>query len=678
MSNHSPFDDRVAALAARIPNALRFHARIAYDLAWTWRPGGEALFRSIDEQCWLACERNPVALLATAPRASLERAARDGELTARARAMSDALDAARAEPMRPGPSVAFFCAEFAIHSSLAIYGGGLGVLAGDLLKEASDARANVCGVGLLYHRGYFRQRLDPSGRQHEYWTEATKELWPILPVVDERGAQRSVVVSLRGHDVRANIYQVQVGRVPLFLLDADVPENAPLDRWITAQLYVADRPFRLMQYALLGIGGVRALRAMGLDPDVIHMNEGHPALAALEIRREARGKLVFTTHTPVAAGNEHYDDAEVARIVSDVPLDEVLALGRGQGGSFGMTELALRVARSANAVSARHGEVARAMWRGIRSAEAPIHHVTNGVHLPTWMAPPMRSLLGRHLGPDWERRAADPETWKGVDRIPDEELWAVRNELRAALVAYVRERSVVDRLARGESIEYVEAAACTFDPHVLTVGFARRVASYKRLHLIIADPARALGLLGSERPMQVVLAGKAHPRDEPAKDIITRIFTIKRDPIVGRRVAYLEDYELSMAQTLVAGCDVWVNLPRPPLEASGTSGMKAALNGGLNLAVLDGWWPEAFDGTNGWAIASATDGDADAQDRRDAAALYDIFEREVVPSFHQRDAAGIPRAFVARIRASLRTIGPRFCASRMLDDYARRVWSLEP
>jgi starch phosphorylase len=684
------YEAGVEALAARVPPELRWHARVALDLSWTWQAGGEELFGAIDPRLWLEVGRNPVRLLVTASRARLERAARDPLQIERAQALARTLDERRGRPATSTKTVAYFCAEFALHSSLPIYGGGLGALAGDLLKEASDAAAPVVGVGLLYRRGYFRQRIDPDGRQHEFWTPFPKQLLPIVPVLDEVGTPCTITVPIRGHDIRARLWCAQVGRVPLYLLDADLPENDALERWITAQLYVADRRFRLTQYALLGLGGVRALRSLGVEPAVVHLNEGHPAFAAIELAREdlargvpfaeamsrARERLVFTTHTPVPAGNEHYDDREIEQVLgsSALPLPELLALGRGTDGRFGMTELALRVSRAANAVSARHGEVARAMWRGVARDDAPIRHVTNGVHVPTWMAPPMRALLSRHLGAGWEAHAADPATWAALDRIPDEELWSVRQQLRRSLVDFARERSVLDRLARGEPIEYVEAAAQTFDPNVLTIGFARRVAAYKRLRLLIHDRARALALLGAARPIQVVLAGKAHPRDEPAKELVREIFTLKRDPIVGRRVVFLEDYDLAMAQVLVAGCDVWVNLPRPPQEACGTSGMKAALNGGLNLAVLDGWWPEAFDGTNGWAIRSPEQLDEGAQDAHDAAAFYDLLEREVLPLFHARDATGIPRAWLARVRASLRTIGPRFSATRMLDEYAATVW----
>lgn len=697
------------ALSALLPPRLRPLARIAFDYGWSWHPGGEALWRAIDDVRWEACGRNPLRLLREAPRAVLERAAADEGLVAAMDRLAAELDAARAAPaasprgFAPGAPVAFLCAEYAIHASLPIYSGGLGVLAGDLLEEASDQRTPLVAVGLLYRRGYFHQRLDRSGLQHEYWTTVSPEQLPIERALAPGGVPVSVAVLLRGRPVRAAVWRAQVGRVPLFLLDADVPENAPIDRFISAQLYVGDREYRLMQYALLGIGAVRALDALGVRPAVFHLNEGHPALAALELAREplrrgepldravaeVRRRVVCTTHTPVAAGNETYAPAEVLSVLrgylDGLGLDPAaaLALGRPPGAGpdepFGMTDLAIRCARSVNAVSRRHAEVARAMWArhwpGRRPEQVPIAPVTNGVHLPSWMAAPMRELLARHLGPGWAEHPADPARWAGVDAIPDDELWAVRCRLRAELVAFARARSVADRLARGEPIAYVERADRTFDPGVLTVGFARRVASYKRLHLLVADPGRALALLAGPRPLQVVIAGKAHPRDEGAKTIVQRIFALKSEPFAAERVVYLEDYDLEMARRLVAGCDVWVNLPRPPLEASGTSGMKAAMNGGLGLSVLDGWWLEGFDGTNGWAIPSDPATDEHTQDARDAAALYDLLEREVVPLFYDRDADGLPRGWIRRVKASIRTIGPRFNTARTLAGYLERVYA---
>jgi starch phosphorylase len=695
-------------LADRLPRGLGPLARLAFNYWWCWQPEGDALWRSIDPAAWETCGRNPARLLREVPRRALEAVAAEPGRLARVQRLARGLEEALGRPpaatsvASPEAPVAFLCSEYAIHESLPVYSGGLGVLAGDLLKEASDRRLPLVAVGLLYRRGYFHQRLDPSGWQHEYWTVATPEQLPLERALDPGGAPVDVDVPIGSHRVRARAWRADVGRVPLYLLDTDLPENGAIDRFISAQLYVGDPQYRLMQYALLGIGAVRLLASLGLRPAVWHLNEGHPALAALELVRaglargeplgraadEARRSLVFTTHTPVAAGNETYPPGDVQRTLAAY-LEEIgpaapdlLALGRSAGdrggAPFGMTDLALRTSRSANGVSRRHGEVARAMWAhhwpGRRESDVPIGHVTNGVHLPTWMAAPMRELLDRHLGPGWIDDAADPSRWARIDAIPDVELWSARCRMRAALVEFARARSVADRLARGEPISYVETAARTYDPGVLTVGFARRVASYKRLDLLVADPRRAMALLNGPRPVQVVISGKAHPRDEGAKRMVQAIFSLKLQPSASARVVFLEDYDLAAARILVAGCDVWVNLPRPPLEASGTSGMKAALNGGLNLSVLDGWWAEAFDGTNGWGIRSETGPDERAQDARDAAAFYDLLEREVVPLFHDRDEAGLPRRWLERVRSSLKSLAPVFNATRALGDYVDRVY----
>ncbi len=696
------------ALEEQLPRRLRRLAHLAFNYWWSWQPDGDALWRSIDPAAWEACDHNPVRLLREAPRPVLEAAAasRDGLTLAdrMARRLHAALarPSAEAAPAGTAGPVAFLCSEFGIHESLPIYSGGLGVLAGDLLKEASDRGVPMVAVGLLYRRGYFHQRLDPSGWQHEYWTVARPEQLAVERAVGPDGGQVMVEVPIRSRRVRAAVWRAGVGRVPLYLLDTDLPENDPIDRFISAQLYVGDREYRLMQYALLGIGAVRALAALGIRPSTYHLNEGHPALAALELAREgvargeaperalegARARIVFTTHTPVGAGNETYLPGEVENVLGawagelGPAAANLLALGRApgapDGARFGMTDLALRTSRSANAVSRRHGEVARAMWAhhwpGRAEAEVPITHVTNGVHLATWMAAPMRQLLDRHLGPGWIEHAADPSRWARVDSIPDAELWAVRCRLRAELVEFARARSVADRLARGEPIPYVESASRTFDPAVLTIGFARRVASYKRLHLLVADARRAMALLNGPHPIQVVIAGKAHPQDDGAKRMVQAIFALKLEQSAGARVIFLEDHELSAARKLVAGCDVWLNLPRPPLEASGTSGMKVALNGGINLSVLDGWWEEAFDGTNGWGIQSRPGPDEASQDARDADALYGLLEREVVPLYHDRDEAGLPRRWLQRVRASLRSLGPAFNAARALRDYQSRVY----
>jgi starch phosphorylase len=495
-------------------------------------------------------------------------------------------------------------------------------------------------------------------------------------------------------DVLLQAWRVDVGRVPLYLLDTERPENDLAARWITSRLYIGEPDARLAQYVLLGVGGVRALAALGIDPGLIHLNEGHASFMALEAARAAggedavRAKSIFTTHTPVPAGNDTYPAAQVvdalAGVTAELGLDadDVIRRGRTRpddaNEEFGISQFALRATRAANGVSRRHGEVARGMWNDLWPdrdvADVPIGHVTNGVHVPTWLGGPMRQLLDRHLGEGWLDRAADRATWEAVDGISDEELWAVRCEQRAAFVDYVRGKSVLDRLGRDEPREYVEAAAGAFDPDTLTIGFARRLATYKRLHLLVQDADRALKLLSNGRPVQLVLAGKAHPRDDGGKRMVQHLFSFKWAPEIGGRVVYLDDYDLSSAARMVRGCDVWLNLPRPPLEASGTSGMKSAVNGGLQLSVLDGWWAEGYDGDNGWALPGEEDADHGAQDQRDAAELHRLLDEEVAREFYERDASGLPRAWLARVRRSLKTNGPEFSASRMMRDYVERFY----
>ena len=517
----------------------------------------------------------------------------------------------------------------------------------------------------MYHQGYFRQRLDAGGWQHEYWVPTYPGLLPAALVGDADGRPVTITAPIHGEDVVAQIWRVQVGRVPVFLLDTDRPENSRLARWICAQLYVGDPIARLAQYVLLGIGGVRALSAMGFAPDVVHLNEGHAAFATLERARAAnrdgrpfadalavaREGTVFTTHTPAPAGNDAYPGHEVvdalAGFAGEAGVDPWRLVEPGRTHEhdpdepFGVTQFALRTSRSANGVSRRHGEVARAMWHPLwrdRSVQdVPIGAVTNGCHLPSWVGPAMAGLFARHLGADWADRAADPGTWAGVDAIGDDELWAARIEQRAALVEYVRDRSTADRLERGEPRDYVEAAAHAFDPDALTIGFARRIATYKRLDLLAKDLDRAIGLLSGDRPIQLVLAGKAHPRDDAAQiGVAGPALPPRARPPAGKRVAFLHDYDIAVGARLVRGCDL-VGLRTPtPMEASGTSGMKSAANGGLQLSVLDGWWMEAHDADlrNGWALSGEADPDHAAQDYRHAAELYRVLEEEVVPTFH--------------------------------------------
>ncbi len=692
-----------ADLAERIPKPLAPLARLAYNYWWSWQAEGPAMFEAVDRERFELCNQNPVRLLQEASNRVLRAAAENKKLLAQAKSLETRM---AADLARPAPAdgvdaahpVAFLCAEYGVHVSLPVYSGGLGALAGDLVKEASDRAVPLVAVGLMYRKGYFRQRVDAGGWQHEYWIDTDPARLPAALVSGSSGQPVTVTVPIYGTEVTAQIWRVDVGRVPVFLLDTDIPVNGPLERWITARLYDADPDTRLAQYVLLGVGGVRALRAVGVDPGVIHLNEGHAALAPFELARfieeesgstpqdalkAAKARTVFTTHTPVAAGNDSYPPRMIERALGaeagelGVSLQELIDLGRTKPGDrsepFGVTQAALRMSRAANAVSRRHGEVARGMWRGLWPrrpvANIPIMHVTNGVHIPTWIGLPLRQLFNRRLGADWLARDDDPHLWTHVDDITDEELWEARERQRAQLVAFVRARSIADRLARGDAREYVGAAARGFSDEVLTIGFARRVATYKRIDLLTRDPEWTLALLGGDQPVQVVLAGKAHPRDEEAKRVLQGLFGLKAARIVAERVVFLDDYDLATGAQLVRGCDVWLNVPRPPLEASGTSGMKSMVNGGLQLSVLDGWWAEAYDGENGWALPGEVDDDSGAQDRRDTEGLHTLLREEVVPAFYDRDERGLPLEWLKLMRASLRTLAPQFSAARMLAEY---------
>ncbi len=697
--------EAVSALASRLPEPLAPLAAIAYNLRWGWTPGGSDLFESLSPHRWELSSHNPVRMLLELSAPTLERAAGDEQLLQRAHEIQRAIDEDLQRPPADAPSTAYFCAEFGVHRSVPVYSGGLGALAGDHLKEASDRALPLVAVGLMYNQGYFRQRLDASGWQHEYWVPTDPPLLPAALEHDEEGRPVTVTVPIDGEPVVAQIWRVQVGRVPLFLLDTERPDNSRMARWICSQLYVGDPETRLAQYALLGIGGVRALRAMGIEPDTVHLNEGHAAFATLERARpaieggsslddalaQAREGTVFTTHTPVPAGNDAYPGQLVCDVLggfaqeAGVDAWRIVELGRTQqydfDEPFGVTQFALRTSRAANGVARRHGEIAREMWHALWADrdvhDVPIGHITNGVHLPSWVGRAMARLFDGHLGPQWVQGAADPRTWEAIDAIPDEELWAARNEQRAVLVDFVRDRSTADRLQRGESRDYVESAARAFDPDVLTIGFARRIATYKRLDLLVKNAERAIRLLDGDRPVQLLIAGKAHPRDDAGKALVQGLFA-QRDRVgrVGERVVFLHDYDLAVGARLVRGCDVWVNVPRPPMEASGTSGMKSAVNGGLQLSVLDGWWPEAYDEhrPNGWALSGETDSDHGAQDYRHADDLYRTLEEEVVPTFYSGQDGGPPHAWLAMVKASIRSIAPRFTAARMLDDYVGRMY----
>ncbi len=698
---------RVAFLADRLSDGLRPLAAVAYNYVWSWLPDGTAVFRDVDPVAWERSGCNPVRFLGDLRPWTQEAVERDPALQERIMALAGDVTAYLARDLRPRPGVdgpvAFLCAEFGVHASLPLYSGGLGVLAGDILKEASDQGLPLVAVGLFYRRGYLRQRIDIGGGQHEYWPVCDPDTMPLSRVVSPDGPPLVIGVPLFGQETVAQVWRVEVGRVPLLLLDTERPENDAVQRWTTARLYERSVAVRLAQYGLLGIGGARLLRAVGVEPSVVHLNEGHPALAPLELAAhqveagstfhdalaDVRRRTVFTTHTPVAAGNETYAREELVAAYAGLPerlgIDQETLVGlcRTDPGDAaerpGMTPLALRVSDRRNGVSRLHGEVARRMWqplfRNARASDVPIGHVTNGAHVPTWLSDPMRRLLTRHLGDGWLRNGADPGAWSGVRAIPNAELWAARCEAREQLVGWAHEKGEQDLLLRGAQVADVRSLARRIEPDALTLGFARRLATYKRLGLLAHDIARLRRILDGPPPVQLVIAGKAHPADEVGKATLMRLFELlEADDHLLDRVVFLEDYDTEIARRLVSGCDVWVNLPRKPMEASGTSGMKSAFNGGLQLSVLDGWWAEAYNGANGWAIPGDEAADSAIADASDAAVFYDILERDVVPLFHDRGADGVPHGWCELVKESLVTCGPAYSATRILEEYVERLY----
>jgi len=685
---------RIEELEGRLVPGLRPLAGLAYDYRWSWHAGGADLFAAVDPARWAFVRENAVRFLTGLPQQSQLAAERDAGLVDRIRRVAGEVADAVREPAAPAPGldgpVAFFCAEYGIHASLPTYAGGLGVLAGDILKEASDRGVAMVALGLLYRRGYFCQRVDASGWQEEYWLEHDPAELPLALVLNGDGAPLRLSVPLLQTEVSFQVWLAAVGRVPLLLLDAGLPENDAVARWTSGRLYDGNAEVRLAQYGLLGAGGATTLAALGIDPAVIHLNEGHPALAPLVLAAAgARGagmedavdavrdRVVFTTHTPLAAGNETYPPALFGRAFAGVEARlgvkagylERLA-GSADGGA-GMSALAMRLSGRRNAVSRLHGATAREIWAP-SFPDSQIDHVTNGAHLDTFLAEPLARLFDRHLDGRWRRLPADPAAWEGVRAIPNEELWAARCAARARLVRFASDRAVSDRLLRGEDLAYARAAA-GLDPDALTLGFARRLAAYKRLDLLVSDPGRLGRILNGERPCQLLVAGKAHPRDEEGKRVLQRLYRC-RDQLGAGRMVFLEDYDLAVARELVAGCDIWVNLPRPPLEASGTSGMKAAFNGALQLSVLDGWWAEAFTGRNGWGIESDAGAEPAAADTADAARLYTILEDEAVPLFYDRDEAGVPHRWCELVKEAITSCAPAFTSTRMLRDYLDRIY----
>jgi starch phosphorylase len=601
--------------------------------------------------------------------------------------------------------VAYFSAEFGLHESLPIYSGGLGILSGDHIKAASDLGIPLVGVGLYYDQGYFRQRLDEQMGQQEEYLDVDAAKLPIRPATTRDGRTVTVTVETRTGPISARVWTVPVGRSTLLLLDSDVEGNPPEDRELTARLYGGDERARIRQELLLGVGGARALRALGYTPGVAHLNEGHSAFAALEFARQRMEReglsvhealrlvashVVFTTHTPVPAGHDRFSpdlvEEHLGPLREAMGLDHhgLLAWGRLDPNNvhetFCMTVLALKLSHRANAVSSLHGRVSRAMWTGLFPGQLeeriPIGHITNGVHVRTWLAAPMHRLYDRHLGPDWPKRCADPQAWEAIEKVEDGELWETHQTLRTRLIQFARRRAAESAAKRGESEEAIEACRQALSLDALTIGFARRFATYKRATLVLRDMERIAALVNDpQRPIQFIFAGKAHPRDWPGKTFLAEIARLMRDSRFAGKLLFIEDYDIDVGRHLVQGVDVWLNTPRRPLEASGTSGQKVVLNGGLNLSILDGWWAEAYDGLNGFAIGEGdTHTNPDIHDARDAEALLKTLTTEVVPLFYDRDRDGLPRGWIARMKRTIRTLGWRFSADRMLLDYALRCY----
>ena len=693
-----------------IPERMHRLPELSLDMWWTWNPQAREVFRRLDYPLWRQTAHNPVLMLRNVSPELLARCAADDRFLTLYDAALESLDKARGARdtwwqqrfgNASGP-IAYFSAEFALHQSLPIYAGGLGVLAGDHCKEAGDLGVPLIGIGFMYPQGYFRQRMTDDGWQQERyerisWTDA-----PIEAAITPDGRPCVTAVPLGERTVLTAVWRVRLGRVRLFLLDTDLPENAPWDRELSARLYGGGSETRIQQEIILGIGGVRALKALGSTPAVWHLNEGHAAFVVLQRIRdhiesglsfdqaleEVRRTTVFTTHTPVPAGHDAFPFSLVETHLAGCwgtlgeYRDRFMQLGaydNGSGPQFNMTALALRAAKGVNAVSQLHGVVTREMWGpiwpGTPVEERPVRAITNGIHMPTWLSNEMARLFDDYMPSDWRERHDEPELWAAVMEIPDEALWAARNALRQYLFAFIRERARHRWREEQVSAARVVAAGTLLDPNALTIGFARRFTGYKRPELIFHNPERLQAILNaSRRPVQIVFAGKAHPADETGKHHLQQVYRRALDPAFGGRIAFVDDYDLHVAHFLVQGCDVWLNNPRKPLEASGTSGMKASLNGVPHLSIGDGWWAEGYTGDNGWLIDAGDAGDQDAQDTADAARIYDLLENEIVPSFYDRDN-GIPSRWLAFVRNAIVSVAPRFSARRMVKDYVEHMYS---
>lgn len=703
-----PFRARFAEIDA-LPAPINALDRISKNFYWSWQPDGVALFRELEPDRWVKYEQNPRLLLENVRELRLWEKAADDNYVRKVNQFAEKFDRYMAD-CGAAPEVAYFCAEYGIHNSLPNYSGGLGILAGDHLKSASDLNIPLVAVGLLYRFGYFRQRIAHDGWQEERYSDVFDSELALTPVLNDAGARVTVMVHIRGREVHAQAWLAKVGRISLYLLDTNVPKNIEIDRLITGHLYGGSTETRIVQEKVLGIGGVRLLRKLGLAPSVFHLNEGHSAFLTLELAREyisanpaasfeeARDAVieqcVFTTHTPVAAGNDLFSTDELrecfdANFIASLKLseDQFFDLGRIDTGDddepFGMTPLALRMSRSANGVSEKHGEVSRELWMRMFSENAepndvPITHVTNGVHAPTWISPEFQSLFDRLVGTEWQLRVRDKDSWAAaIDQISDADIWQTHLLLKNILIAFIRERTRSKETGAQDTIhEHIDTKKL-LSPNVLTIGFARRVAAYKRWNLLLSDLDRLLKIVDhAERPVQFVFAGKAHPQDRTAKQILQQLMSINHESNWQNRAVFIEDYDQEVARYLVHGVDVWMNVPRRPLEASGTSGMKAAMNGVLNFSILDGWWIEGYNGENGFAIGDLSDADEKTADAYDADSLYSTLENQIIPAFYDIGEAGIPSAWIRRMKNAIATLAPKFSSDRMVREYLERIYLL--
>lgn len=701
----------------QLPHRLRRLADLAYNLWWTWIPDASKIFQSINPELWEATNHNPVLFLRQVSSGRLQEVLKDRYFLESYDSIVTAFDSymssrdsawvPRHRPELLDHPIAYFSTEYGLHETLPIYAGGLGVLSGDHLKEASDLGLPLVAVGFLYTQGYFTQRITEDGWQEANYANLSFEDLPMFPVRDEDDRPVTAQVQLPGRELTARVWRIQVGRVPLYMLDSNVEANHPDDRGLTSRLYTGDLEMRIAQEILLGVGGVRVLRNLGYNPSVWHMNEGHSAFLVLELARErvlagdsfdeatpkVRRVTSFTTHTPVPAGHDEFPltlmEKYFSRFWPQLGLDRAafMNLARHEqpwGDTFSMAVLAFRMSGRRNGVSELHGQVAREMWSFLwpdRTPEqVPIGHITNGIHTGTWLARRLHHLFDEYFDSGWQSRIDDPETWEAIEHIPDDVLWQLRRHLKRKLVAYMRERIRRKWLDGRIHPVQVVASGVMLDPYALTIGFARRFATYKRADLILREPQRLIELITRPGlPVQIIFAGKAHPADEPGKQLIQRVYQqVKRSENAGRLV-FLEDYDMNLARYMVQGVDVWLNTPRRPNEASGTSGQKAALNGAINFSILDGWWQEAFNGSNGWAIGSASQmHDEAAQDRADAEDLYRTLEEEIIPLYYvERSADGLPGEWLRVMKESMRTCGPAFSMRRMLKEYIEGMYAPE-